>query len=107
MMSKPYITLLAAAAVLITSACAEMRWAKPGADAATVARDTDECRATALGRSAPRGAAIATQDPQMIDRGATPMAARSAGTSNDRFIAEHEEVRVCMQRRGYQLRPAS
>jgi hypothetical protein len=58
-------------------------------------------------RSGPRAPGITTQDAQMTDRGASPSAARPAGSSNDRFIAEHEDVRVCMLRRGYQLQPAS
>jgi hypothetical protein len=94
------------AAALLAGACAEMRWAKPGADAAAVSRDLDDCRALALQRSSPRGPAIASQDAQVIDRGASPVATRPGGTSNERFIAEHEEVRVCMLRRGYQLQPA-
>ena len=101
----PFATLVAA--MLVAAGCAEMRWTKPGADTAAVARDLDDCRASALARSGPRAAPIPSQDPQVMDRGATPTATRSAGTSNDRFIAEHEEVRVCMQRRGYQLQPAS
>jgi hypothetical protein len=106
MMNAPRAALLFAAAMLIAGGCAEMRWTKPGADAAAVSKELADCRATALQRSGPRGPAIPSQDPQMIDRGATPMATRAAGTSSERFSAEHEEVRVCMQRRGYQLQPA-
>jgi hypothetical protein len=85
------------------AACAEVRWSRPDADAAQVSRDLDACRGTALQRPAPPGAAI--RDSQSgIERlsGLQP-----AGTSDNRFIAEHEEVRVCMLKRGYQLRPAS
>jgi hypothetical protein len=107
MMNKPDLLLLLVAAMLVAGGCAEMRWTKQGADAAAVSRDLDECRASSLARAGPRGAAIPSQDPQMIDRGASPMATRPPGTSNERFIAEHEDVRVCMVRRGYQLQPAS
>lgn len=106
MMKTLNLAALVAASTLLFSACAEMRWAKTGADAPTVARDLNECRAGALTGGGPRAPGIATQDAQMIDRGASPSAARPAGTSNDRFIAEHEDVRVCMLRRGYQLQPA-
>lgn len=104
-MNKSKLAILVAAA-LLAGGCAEMRWTKPGADAAAASRDLDECRAGALSRSGPRGPSMPSQDPQMIDRGASPMATRPAAGSNDRFIAEHEDVRVCMQRRGYQLTPA-
>ena len=106
-MKTPILAALVAAAILIAGGCAEMRWTKPGADAAAVSRDVDDCRANALARAGPRGPGIPSQDAQVIDRGASPMASRPAGTSNDRFIAEHEDVRACMVRRGYQLQPAS
>jgi hypothetical protein len=82
-----------------------MRWAKPGADSAAVARDLDDCRASTLARAGPRAPVVGTQQAPMTDRGPSP--SRSASSANDRFIAEHEDVRVCMLRRGYQLQPAS
>lgn len=87
------------------AACAEMRWSRPDADAAQVSRDLDACRGAALQRPAPRGAAIREADTQSAIERRSGM--QPAGTSDDRFIAEHEEVRVCMLQRGYQLRPAS
>ena len=89
-------------------ACAEMRWTKPGTDANQASRDLDACRGAALQRSGPRGAGAAGADMQStIERGTSPSGARPAGTSDDRFIAEHEDVRTCMLQRGYQLRPAT
>jgi hypothetical protein len=35
-----------------------------------------------------------------------PVGTRPAATADERFIAEHEVVRLCMQRRGYQLQSA-
>src|SRR5687767_7361203 len=104
MKSLPVIALCA----LLLAACAEMRWSKPGADQAAVSRDLDECRGNALRRAAPLGPGAPTADPQVpVDRAATPAGNRSAtGSSNERFIAEHENVRVCMTGRGYQLQPA-
>ena len=76
--------------------CAEMDWTKPGADNAAVSRDLEECRGPAL-RGAVPAAAVGTP-PSPADRGGTPT--RPAGTSNERFIAEHESVRQCMAGRG-------
>jgi hypothetical protein len=92
---------------LIFGGCAEMRWAKPGADTAAVSRDLDDCRASALTRTGPRAPGVGTQDAQMTGGGASPTSGRPASNANDRFIAEHEDVRMCMLRRGYQLQPAS
>ena len=90
------------------SACAEMRWTKPGTDANQASRDLDACRGEALQRSGPREAGPFGPDRQFtVERGTGASGARPAGTSDERFIADHEEVRVCMLRRGYQLRPAS
>ena len=89
-------------------ACAEMRWTKPGADANQASRDLDACRGAALQRSGPRGAGAAGPDMQStVERGTSASGARPAGAADDRFIAEHEEVRACMLKRGYQLRPAT
>jgi hypothetical protein len=106
MIDKSNLATVVVAAMLVTG-CAEMRWTKPGADAAAAARDLEECRASALARTGPRSPVVVSQDAQMVDRGGSPTATRPAGTSNDRFMAEHEDVRVCMVRRGYQLQPAS
>src|SRR5687768_11558520 len=106
------MTTLLRIGVLVTclavGACAEMRWSKPGVDANQASRDLDACRGAALQRSGPRGAGTAGADMQSaVERGTSASGTRPAGTSDDRFIAEHEEVRVCMLQRGYQLRPAT
>jgi hypothetical protein len=99
-----FAALICGSALL--SACADMRWTKAGADPAAVSRDRDECRATALTLGAPSGAAVVTPPDQPVERGAMPVGARPAATADERFIAEHEVVRLCMQRRGYQLQSA-
>src|SRR4051812_32734211 len=100
--------IVAALAVLMLGACAEMRWTKPGSDAATVSRELDACRGAALRREgAPQPPAAPSADPQTpVDRAATSAGNRSVvGTSNERFVAEHEAVRLCMTQRGYRLEP--
>lgn len=95
-------TVLAAAVLL--QGCAQMQWTKPGADAATIARDQNECRSVALGRAAPTVAGRGGPDSR-TDGGRSPVMAPAQG-SNERFVAENEEVRRCMLQRGYQLTPS-
>lgn len=90
---------------LLAQGCAEMQWSKPGADTAQLARDQDECRAAALGRAGPPVAGRGSIDAR-TDGGRPPVMAPAQG-SNERFVAEHEEMRRCMLQRGYQLKPAS
>ena len=82
-----------------------MQWTKPGADAAMVARDQDECRGQALGRANPPAVPAGSADAR-TDGIRTGAMSQTAG-SNERFVAEHEEIRRCMLRRGYQLKPIS
>ncbi|MDB5903313.1 MAG: hypothetical protein JWM26_2191 [Betaproteobacteria bacterium] len=108
MMNPAFTALVAVALLSALGGCAgDMRWSKPGADAASVSRDMDDCRGNALRHAAPQGPGVPTQDGPVLDRGATTMSTRPGGNSNERFIAEHEDVRLCMLRRGYQLAPAS
>ena len=99
--------VLAFTLVVALGACAEMRWTKAGADPAAVSRDLDECRASALGRAPAQSAGGLSRNTQAIEGTAAPLGTRAPGSSNERFIAEHEDVRLCMVRRGYQLKPAS
>ena len=90
---------------LLAQGCADMQWSKAGADAAMVARDQDECRAVALGRAGPPVAGRTSLEAR-TDGGRPPVMTPAQG-SNERFVAEHEEVRRCMIERGYTLKPAS
>jgi hypothetical protein len=99
---KRLLPIAAALAILSAQGCSGLNWTKPGADANTISRDLDDCRAVALGRAtppvAPAGSSEATTD------GGRPGAMRPAAGSNERFVAEHEEVRRCMLKRGYELK---
>ena len=92
--------------VLAPTGCAELRWSKSGADAALVSRDLDECRSAAL-----RGANAPISTPGQVDGRSDgvgrPGVMTPAAGSNERFIAEHEDLSRCMRRRGYELKPAS
>lgn len=95
----------AAAIVLIVQGCTSMQWAKPGADAAAVARDQNDCRSAALRRANPTVAGSGSPDARTD--GGRPAVMAPAYGSNERFVAEHEEIRRCMLQRGYELRPPS
>lgn len=101
-MTASKLPLFACIAALSLGACADMDWSKPGVDKAATANDLEQCRGVALGRS--------TTPQVAAERGTTTTGvlapARSAGTANERFIAEHEAVRQCMLAKGYQLAPA-
>lgn len=100
-MMKRFIYAAAAVAVaLIVQGCSGMQWAKPGADAAAIARDQDDCRARALGRAMQQDGA---GRPESRESG-RPIGMAANQGSNERFIAEHEETSRCMLQRGYELR---
>ena len=102
---KPSLGIAAAAAIaLIVQGCSSVQWSKPGADPVMVSRDLDACRAQALRGATPPVFTGRTPDASADGR---PTAMRPAAGSNERFVEEHEVVRACMLRRGYELRPAS
>ncbi|HYH43485.1 MAG TPA: hypothetical protein VD867_16040 [Burkholderiales bacterium] len=89
-----------AAIAMLASGCATRNWTKPGADAAAVSRDLDNCRAASLGSApiAPSGSSQA-----VTERG-RPGASQPTAGSNERFVEEHEATSRCMSKRGYELR---
>ena len=104
-MKNALCAAILAAAALLMQGCAEMRWTKPGADAPAVARDQDECRVQALRRGPPPVAGVGNPDARTD--GSRSGGMTTAQGSNERFIAENEEMRRCMLQRGYQLKPAT
>ena len=98
----------AAALVLLTCACADLRWHKDGADAAALGRDLDECRQLARVQASreawPPGASV----PRIVGtdaQGHAIMGTPGPGES-DRFLAEYDLERQCMSGKGYELVPA-
>src|SRR4051812_18018123 len=98
MIKAPPLPLIALALSLSVAACADMDWTRPGADKAAVSQDLDACRGIALGRSQPANP-IRPED--TVSRSQAPT--RPAGSSNERFIAQHEDVSRCMSGKGYRL----
>ena len=102
-MMRPIPALLTAAIALTLAGCAEMQWARSGADTATVSRDLDACRAVALRSGAPP--AVPAGSLEAASDSGRPRAIQPAAGSNERFVAEQEAVRRCMVERGYTLQP--
>jgi hypothetical protein len=100
--------LLSCAAAL-AAGCADLEWRKEGVDAATLARDLDECQHTARtlakrqtpppGYDAPRVVGVDAENRVIVSN--TP-----GRVDSDRFLVEHDLTRQCMDSRGYQLAPA-
>ena len=102
MMKTPLHAAAFAAIAVFAHGCAELQWTKQGADAATIARDQDQCRAQALRRGPPPVSGVGSSDARTD--GGRPIVMAPAQGSNERFVAEHEEVRRCMLQRGYELK---
>jgi len=84
---------------LVLVACAELRWSKPGADAAALQQDLDACRLQAraqVARSSPRL-------PPVTD----PRFGTETGQSKqvDQPVREEDLAHRCMRDKGYSLVP--
>ena len=93
---------------LLVAGCADLRWHKDGADAGTLARDLDECRqmgrAQAMREAWPPGPSV----PRIV--GTDPQGRAIMGSPGqldaDRYLAEQDLARMCMNGKGYELVPA-
>jgi hypothetical protein len=91
------------------ASCANLSWHKEGTSAATLEQDLAQCRGEARVGAGP--------DPRFsrpdagrivgIDAAGRPMPGASGRLDSDRFLAEHDLARLCMQRKGYELLPAA
>lgn len=97
-----------AATLLLAAGCADLSWQKAGATSRVVESDLAECRSEARLGLGP--------DTRMLrsDAGRLPgpasiliSPAASGRLDADRFLAEHDLTRICMNRRGYELAPAA
>jgi hypothetical protein len=92
-------TLLALLMAMALAACAELRWQKDGADAATLASALSACRKLAQERTQ-RMWGVAPQptvDPRFGPGGPSP---------TDLRLQESQAVSTCMREKGYSLVPA-
>jgi hypothetical protein len=82
------------------AACAELRWHKPGADAAALAADSAACRKQA--REAAARAGYLGLPPVADPRFGTP----SGPSQAEQVMQERQAADRCMRERGYALVPA-
>lgn len=84
---------------LVLVACAELRWAKPGVDAAALQQDLDACRLRARAQVARSGPRL----PPVID----PRFGTEVGQAKqvDQPVREEDLAHRCMREQGYSLVP--
>lgn len=93
------------AAALLLTACADLRWARPGTDAAAAEHDLEQCRQQAeldaRHMLPPRGA----QPSVAMNRDGSVTATRRPAYDTDRFLLEQDFAAACMRKKGYQREP--
>ena len=101
----PCLSVVALSGLLIAG-CAELRWHKDGADAATLERDLATCREQAQAQ-AERQSVPHAAGPRIVgvDAAGRPIVSQPERLEGDRFLAERDLTRHCMGRKGYKLVP--
>jgi hypothetical protein len=97
-----------AVALVLLAACAELRWHKDGADAATLDGDLVECRLQARAQARRHIPVLAPDTPRVVgaDARGQPIMGTSRQLDADRTLLEHDLMRDCMRGKGYELVPA-
>jgi len=100
--------LIATSAIVLAAGCADLRWHKDAAEPAALARDLDECTQIARARAAREAWLPGASLPRIVGSDPRGRAIVSAPGRDDseRFLLEHDLVRLCMGERGYELVPA-
>ena len=97
---------------LLTSAlalpgCADLQWHKPGASAQALESDLLECRGQARLGTGPDARLVRSDAGRLVGLSSITLSPAASGRLDaDRFLAEHDLTRICMNRRGYELVPA-
>jgi hypothetical protein len=97
----------ALAALALAAGCADLSWHKEGASAATLEQDLAECRGEARINAGPDARFLRPDAGRIVglDAAGRPAPGSSGALNTDRFLAEHDLTRICMQRKGYELVP--
>jgi len=100
--------LAAAAAIVLTSACAPLHWQKDGAGPAALQHDLAECRDQARLRARSEAPLFGQPPPAPVgmDSRGRAVTGRAGRYDTDRALIEHDLTRACMGERGYELAPA-
>ena len=97
---RPAPTLLAAAALLALTACAEVHWQKKDGDNSALAQDLAACRKLGLERSAAMGSSLPRSE-------ISPVFGPTGPSPADARMQETQVVTACMREKGYALVPVS
>ena len=94
------------ASIALVGGCADLSWHKAGATAEATERDLAECRGEARLGGGPDMRLIRPDAGRAQGLSASQLAPATANRlDGERFLAEHDLTRTCMNRRGYELGP--
>ena len=101
------IAVFPALLAVALAGCADLRWHKPGVDAAALEKDSRECRQLARLQSEHQAWSFGFAPGQVIgvDRAGRPMLLHPFPRDSDRFLLEQDLARSCMRGKGYELAP--
>jgi hypothetical protein len=96
-------------ALAVSAGCADLQWQKAGATAEALETDLAECRGEARMHAGPDPRFLRPDAGRIVgvDSASRPVPASSGRLDGDRFLVEHDLTRICMNRRGYELAPAT
>jgi hypothetical protein len=95
----------AAALAVLVAGCAELRWHKPGVEAAMLESDLAQCRQIARLRAERESWPPWFEAPRIVglDRQGRILVSEPHARPSERFLLEQEYTRACMRARGYEL----
>jgi hypothetical protein len=97
--------VLAAGFWALLGGCAQLEWHKADTTAAVRDRDAAECTAQARSEALRRMPLLQPPGPRIVvDNEGRALAIQPSGSSDERFLIEHDLARACMRERGYVLR---
>ena len=96
---------LSAVALALLAGCADLRWSKPGVDAARMEEDMAQCRSEARLQvdrvAAPRAPLL---PPTVgVDSLGRPVPVPARARTEDPLLMEQDLTGACMRRKGYEL----
>jgi hypothetical protein len=95
------------APALMLAGCADLQWHKAGASAQAMESDLADCRGQARLGTGPDTKLLRTDAGRLVGLTSSSISPAASGRlDGERFLAEHDLTRICMNRRGYELAPA-
>ena len=105
---RPVNPVLAAGFWVLLGGCAQLEWHRADTTAAVRDRDAAECTAQARSEALRRMPLLQPPGPRIVvDNEGRALAIQPPGSSDERFLIEHDLARACMRKRGYVLQNPS